>query len=46
MQGSKYIDLLRLEQGAFVALANMVAEPDHYYVSKKETDYVLWNRLN
>jgi hypothetical protein len=24
----------------------MVAEVDHYYVPKKATDYVLWNRLN
>ena len=46
VQGSKYIDLQHREQGAFMALADMVAEPDHYYVSKKETDYVLWNRLN
>jgi len=45
-QGSKYIDLLHREQGAFVALAEMVAGPDHYYVSKKETNYILWNRLN
>ncbi len=44
-QGWKYIDLQHREQGEFVALAEMVAEPDHYYVAKKETDYVLWNRL-
>jgi len=45
-QGAKYIDLQHLEQGEFVALANMVADEDHYYVPKKETGYVLWNRLN
>lgn len=45
-QGAKYIDLRHLEQGEFVAQANMIATPDHLYVPKKETDYVLWNRLN
>lgn len=45
-QGAKYIDLEHLEQGEFVAMADMVADEDHYYVPKKETDYVLWNRLN
>jgi hypothetical protein len=45
-QGSRYLDLIHRERGAFVALADMVAEPDHYYVAKKETDYILWNRLN
>ncbi|GLV56700.1 hypothetical protein KDH_35390 [Dictyobacter sp. S3.2.2.5] len=45
-QGAKYIDLKHLERGEFTATASMQAEPDHYYVPKKETDYVLWNRLN
>lgn len=45
-QGAKYIDLAHLENGEFVAMADMVAEPDHYYVPKKEVGYVLWNRLN
>ena len=44
-QGAKYIDLLHLEQGEFVATADTVADEDHYYVPKKHTDYVLWNRL-
>lgn len=44
-QGAKYIDLMHLEQGEFVAMADMVADEDHYYVPKKHTDYVLWNRL-
>ncbi len=45
-QGARYIDLRRLEQGEFVAEARMVAGLDNYYVPKKDTDYVLWNRLN
>jgi hypothetical protein len=45
-QGAKYIDLDHLEQGEFVARGNMIAEAGHHYVPKKETDYVLWNRLN
>ena len=44
--GAKYIDLQHLDRGEFVAMADTVAEEDHYYVPKKETDYVLWNRLN
>jgi len=24
----------------------MTATPDHLYVAKKNTDYILWNRLN
>ena len=46
VQGAKYIDLRHLEQGEFVATSDMVAGADNYYVPKKETDYVLWNRLN
>jgi hypothetical protein len=45
-QGATYIDLRHLEQGEFVATAEMVANNDHYYVPKKDIDYVLWNRLN
>ncbi len=45
-QGEKYIDLQHLEQGEFVATADMISDEDHYYVPKKHTDYVLWNRLN
>src|SRR5438874_11012125 len=44
-QGARYIDLLHLEQGEFVATADMISDEDHYYVPKKHTDYVLWNRL-
>jgi len=45
-QGAKYIDLRHLEQGEFVATSNMVADVVNAYVPKKETDYLLWNRLN
>jgi hypothetical protein len=45
-QGAKYIDLSDLARGEFVAMANMTAEEGHYYVPKKDTDYLLWNRLN
>ena len=45
-QGAKYIDLQHLEQGEFTASAGMVSDEDHYYVPKKETDYLLWNRMN
>lgn len=44
-QGAKYIDLLHLERDEFVATADMVSDEDHYYVPKKHTEYVLWNRL-
>ena len=36
----------RLEQGEFTATADIVSDEEHYYVPKKETDYVTWNRLN
>ncbi|MBV8694039.1 MAG: hypothetical protein JO183_00940 [Ktedonobacteraceae bacterium] len=45
-QGAKYIDLQHLEQGEFTATADIVSDEEHYYVPKKETDYVTWNRLN
>jgi len=45
-QGATYIDLKHLEQGEFTAVASMTATPDHLYVAKKNTDYILWNRLN
>ena len=39
-------DLARLEQDPFVATGGMVADEGHYFVPKKATGYVLWNRLN
>ncbi len=44
--GAKYIDLHNLERGEFTATSESVAGPENAYVAKKETDYVLWNRLN
>ncbi len=44
-QGAKYVDLRHLDRGEIVALGNMAAGPDNYYVPKSETDYELWNRL-
>ncbi|MBE3559248.1 MAG: hypothetical protein IMW89_08490 [Ktedonobacteraceae bacterium] len=44
-EGATYIDLNHLEEGEFVAHGNQVASPDNYYVPKKATGYVLWNRL-
>ncbi|MGO8950704.1 MAG: hypothetical protein ACLQUY_24235 [Ktedonobacterales bacterium] len=45
-QGAKYIDLRHLEEGEFIATSTMVADGANAYVSKKDTDYLLWNRLN
>ncbi|MEO8955760.1 MAG: hypothetical protein ABI396_07400 [Ktedonobacteraceae bacterium] len=44
-QGATYFDLRHPDQDEFVAMGNMVAGPDNSYISKKETDYVLWNRI-
>ena len=44
-QGAVYLDLLHRERGEFTAMADMVAAKGHYYVPKKDTDYVTWNRL-
>ena len=45
-QGATYLDLAHLEQEPFVAMGGMVVGEGHYYVAKKATGYVLWNRLN
>lgn len=42
-QGATYIDLNKLDEGEFLAMADMVATPDHLYIAKKETDYELWD---
>ena len=44
-QGAMYIDLRHLDQGEFTARGDMEAAPGTDYVMKKDTDYVLWNRL-
>jgi hypothetical protein len=45
-QGATYLDLAHLEQDPFVATGGMIAGEGHYYVAKKATGYILWNRLN
>lgn len=44
-QGSVYLDLDDLERGPFKALAGQEATRGNRYVSKRDTDYELWNRL-
>ena len=44
-QGAVYFDLRHTDRDEFVAMGNMVAGPDNAYISKKENDYVLWNRI-
>jgi len=44
-QGGTYIDLNRLGEGPFKALAGHEAAEGNRYVAKRETDYELWNRL-
>jgi hypothetical protein len=44
-QGSTYVDLERLAEGPFVALAGDVAEAGQLIVSKKDVDHELWNEL-
>ena len=44
-QGAVYIDLSDRDRGEFRAMGDMVAGRDHWYVPKRGTDYVLWNRL-
>jgi hypothetical protein len=45
-QGAKYLDLERLEQGEFVATAQMSVEPGQYLIARHDTDYLLWDRLS
>lgn len=44
-QGGTYLDLNAREQGPFTALGGQEAEANNRYVSKKDTDYELWNVL-
>ncbi|HEU5440179.1 MAG TPA: hypothetical protein VFU88_12895 [Ktedonobacterales bacterium] len=44
-QGATYIDLAEPVIQAFTAYDEMVAGPEHIYVPKKDTSYLLWNRL-
>ena len=43
--GSTYFDLDDPGSGAFTATDGQVAEPGRRLVSKRDTDYELWNRL-
>jgi hypothetical protein len=45
-QGGVYLDLNHLEVGPITAFGDQVAAPNNRFVSKKETDYELWNRLS
>lgn len=44
-QGSVYLDLNDLARGPFKALGGQEVTAGDRYVSKRETDYDLWNRL-
>lgn len=44
-QGATYVDLAEPVMREFTALDEMVAGPEHLYVPKKDTGYLLWNRL-
>ena len=43
--GSTYFDLEDPSAGAFTAMDGQSAEPGRRLVSKRDTDYELWNRL-
>ncbi len=45
IQGGTYVDLNDLAGGPFKAMGSQEAGPDNRYVSKRDTDYELWNRL-
>lgn len=44
-QGGAYVDLNRLDDGSFKALAGHEATKSDRYIAKRDTDYELWNRL-
>ena len=44
-QGSTYLDLRRLDDGPFTAMAGDQASAEHMLVSKRLIDYELWNEL-
>jgi len=44
-QGGTYVDLNDLAGGPFKAIGSQEAGPDNSYVSKRDTDYELWNGL-
>jgi hypothetical protein len=44
-EGATYIDLSDSQRREFTATGNMHADRGHWYVSKDNVDYELWNRL-
>jgi hypothetical protein len=44
-QGGTYVDLNDLASGPFKAIGSQEAGAENSYVSKRDTDYELWNRL-
>lgn len=44
-QGGVYLDLNHLEAGPTTAFGDQIAVPTNRFISKKQTDYELWNRL-
>lgn len=44
-QGGTYLDLNQLDKGPFKALGGHAASRTERLIAKRETDYLLWNRL-
>jgi hypothetical protein len=44
-QGGTYLDLNQLDKGPFKALGGHAAAPDERLIAKRDTDYLIWNRL-
>ena len=44
-QGGIYLDLNDLDAGPFKAIGGHVATGANRYIAKRDTDYLLWNRL-
>jgi hypothetical protein len=44
-QGGTYLDLNMIEKGPFKALGGHAAAPSERLIAKRDTDYLIWNRL-
>jgi hypothetical protein len=44
-QGGVYLDLNHRDRGPFQAIGGEVATSSTLYIAKRDTDYLLWNRL-
>ena len=44
-QGGTYLDLNQVDKGPFKALGGHAATPKERLIAKRDTDYLLWNRL-